>query len=160
MVPAAYIISQLFDREVVKKSLVRNTSGVTESAAKILRKYKPTFEKFTERNRDAAARAPSAAVLIVAAHYQPDKFWPFFERALADDRLAKNCPEKKLIAIFSNKCSHQDDRLRVCIHTILCWNAAYKNQELFSLPKLDQKTLEGASIPAILGTPYTGTEKQ
>lgn len=163
MVPAAYIISKSFDREVVKQSGARNTTEVIESASLIFRKYESTFRKFTERNRNEAARAPSAAVLIVAAHYQPEKFWPFFEMALADDRLLKNSPEKKLLTVFANKCSDRDDRLRVCIHTILCWNAVYKNQELYSLPKLDpkdRKALENASIPAILGTPYGGTAKQ
>jgi len=160
MVPTAYIISKLFSMDVVKTSMLRNTNGVTESACVALRKYRNTFEKFTEKNRKEATRAPSAAALIVAAHYQPDKFWPFFERALADDRLPKNSPEKKLLAVLASQCKDSTDRLRVCIHTILCWNAVYKNQELFSLPRIDHKTLEDVSIPAILGTPYTGTTKQ
>lgn len=159
VVSAANIIRSGFDRQTIWMggNKIESINEKNEKIAATIEKYKKEILRLGDIRGDASKfRAPSICVYIVAAHYAPDVFWPFFESAISDDMLAKNSPEKKLNEVFQMNASSNDARLKCFFYTAMAWNAAYQRKELPVFGRVVMTGSLATPIPPILGTPFQG----
>lgn len=156
---AATIIASNFSRKYVLShkdfNVFKSPAQKNELIADTMTKYKNEFMAFDKVMANSGfLRSSSLAVHIVAAHYAPDKFWPYFNAAIKDDMLAKNSPEKKLSELKIISANNRDERFRLLCHTVACWNTKFKNEEITRLPVVFTDRERATLVPKILGTPY------
>ena len=153
---AAAIISHDFSRRSILGSTPNGASVAKKHSfiAETVAKYKETILQFSDLRLPNAQfrRAPALAVHIVTAHHAPDVFWPYFNAAIKDDMLAKHSPEKKLTETLVMPAKYSNERLKLFVFTVACWNAAYTKTEIQKFPKFNED--EQTPVPSILGTPY------
>lgn len=129
-----------------------------EKTAETLEKYRTATENVLGISASGKSlqsrRAPQFAVLIVAAHHQPERFYSWFERAAADDMLPKDSTEKRLAETFSWTASGRHERLRLAIATAMIWNANYLGEAMPSMPRITVIGERLTRLPGILGTPF------
>lgn len=161
VVGAARLIEAEFARAVFLPAS-RSKPASAEKIAEVLEKYRAATEKVISiaafGKSLQSRRAAQLSVLIVAAHYQPERFYSWFERAAADDMLPKDSTEKRLSETFTWQSSTRYDRLRLNLATVTIWNAHYREEQMPSLPRI---TVFGERLtrwPGILGAPF-GPEK-
>lgn len=156
---AASIIASNFSRTYMTATyftqVFSSANRRNELVADVMAKYKNEFLAFGKIATDAFfLRAPSLAVHIIASHYAPQIFWPYFNAALKDDMLAKNSPEKKLSELRNFPAVQRHERFRLLCYTVACWNAKFKGEELARLPNIFTDRDRATQVPKILGTPY------
>jgi len=156
---AASIIASNFARMYMlngnDKNLFQSANRKNELVADVMAKYKAEFLAFSNVVADTSfLRSPSLAVHIIASHYAPQIFWPYFNAALKDDMLAKNSPEKKLSELRNFSAANRDDRFRLLCYTVACWNAKFRGDEILRLPNIFTDKERATQVPKILGTPY------
>ena len=153
---AARIIASNFNRSVIKSANYSSASK-TKTAyllAETISEYKDEIKAITKNSTAESSRAPGLSAMIVAARYQPEIFWPFFEAARKDDLLRKNSPEKRMVEIWALPGRGDENRLKIFFYTTACWNAAYLKKDLPKFPAFMLGEERSSRIPKILGTPY------
>lgn len=153
---AGIIIAGKFSSDAISRGTLAgvSTNRKNEMIAEVLNQYKDAATRISKFSNTMLRRGPSLAVYIVAAHYAPDLFWPYFEAVMNDDMLPKNSPEKRTTETLQMPCRHWDERLRLCYYTIACWNAAYSKKELPTFPRVTTSGERITRFPGILGTPF------
>jgi len=157
-VGAATVIASNFSRAYVLTAyctIFQSSTRRNELVVDALTKYKNEFLQFDRIVADSVHfRSVSLAVHIIAAHYAPAIFWPYFNAAVKDDMLAKNSPEKKLCELKNSLAKHRNERFRLLCYTAACWNAKFNGEDLTRLPNIFVDGERATRVPKILGTPY------
>jgi hypothetical protein len=160
VVGAAKIINRKF--HLVKEDGNTRTPD-PEQISGLVQAYRKSIEATCEilgcDNAKGGMRAPIFSVLIVAARYQPEVFFPWISRAAADDMLHANSTEKKLIRLLQSSLAKTRDltapqvRERATMQTAMLWNAHYSGENINPVSvRLGVK--RRTSWPGILGTPF------
>jgi hypothetical protein len=129
-----------------------------ELTASVVEKYRAEFEKIISLDKSTKAwncmRSSQLAVLAVIAHYQPEIFYPWFQRALLDDMLPRESTEKRLTETFLLPADNVPNKFRLMLSTIFIWNAHYRGESMFSAPRIIAEGIRRTKFPGILGTPF------
>lgn len=134
-------------------------SSQQEETAKVMTEMREHIERLLaiaeSTKQKEVTRSPALSVLLAAAKHNADVFYPWFERAVADDMLPKDSTEKRFVETFSWPAKENIDRYRLAMTTALIWNAQYGNKNMPSIPRVwlagDRWTTKW---PGILGTPF------
>ena len=99
-------------------------------------------------------RGPSAAVFIPAAHWQPDIFFPWIEKAICDKSISFNSIEMRLYDLANMECSSHETRCKLLIYAACVWNAKFYGRPMEKLPRIVYNKERKSEFPGVAGTPY------
>jgi hypothetical protein len=159
LVGAVRIISGNYSLALVGSSK-NDKRPISESMilAAEIEKYKTEIIKISQLpGKDltrSLCRAPSAAVFIVAARWQPDIFFPWAEKAIADNTIAFNSSEMRLRDLSDMPAKNYEERCRLFLASALIWNAKFHNQPMHKMPHIRWTDDIKTPFPGIAGTPY------
>lgn len=156
---SAAIIAGNFSRRIITHATFEEKASKTKRTALVadaMNKFKnEIFALANLTHKDANIfRSSALAVHIVAAHYAPDVFWPYFNSVLADDMLAKNSPEKKLTETFHLSGIRHFEKFFLFQYTVACWNAKFEGKTIERFPRVVLTENMATPIFKIAGTPY------
>jgi hypothetical protein len=145
-----YNIYQSITGRISPAQLIEITSMIEE--------YKPTLMRIDQLPKGAMTsallRSPSASVWIPAARYQPDIFFPWFEKAISDPEVTVGSIEMRVRELANIGATATEDRIKLSISSALVWKAKFEGKPMERMPLVQLTKNRKTQFPGIAGTPY------
>jgi hypothetical protein len=139
----------------------KNSPAETIEISELAKKFEAVLKRIDELPKtelfSPLMRAPSSATWILAGYYQPDSFFPWIERAMADKTITVSSTEMRLRDLCVLPSRENFDRARLMVITAHVWNAHFLGRAMQQLPAIRRRHNfdDGKfKFPGIAGTPY------